>query len=79
MVGKYFAPIEPTPQILTAARNQNRYRKKTKSFGPKVRSSVLTKKAGTITGYSSCRAWPLFSPPRFSEALSWSVSLSFGI
>ena len=34
MVGKYFAPIEPTPQILTAARNQNRYRKKTKSFGP---------------------------------------------
>ena len=34
MVGKYFAPIEPTPQILTAARNQNRYHKKTKNFGP---------------------------------------------
>ncbi len=35
MVGKYFAPIHPKPQILATARNQNRYHKKAKSLEPK--------------------------------------------
>jgi hypothetical protein len=34
MVGKYFAPIRPKPQILATARNQNRYHKNAKSLEP---------------------------------------------
>jgi len=65
MVGKYFAPIRPKPQILTAARNQNRCHKKAKSFGLESPKLSSIEKLRAIIGYSSCRAWPLFSLPRF--------------